>query len=357
MIQQSLFLSSTQSPVVARSVFCDEAIQTTFNGLLRRKKRSSQRRRTELFYLIFIIICLLSNTALAIQHPKKTTHYAHQKSISHHKKRPMKQIRKQHKKRKSLKKTKPIKKSKPLKKNKLLKKTKRQKTASKKIIAATMHLQPNVPSRLPAYVLNTTEKKLISYIKQIISHLHYSKYQFGGTHLDNKKGIYVIDCSSYVDHILKSVYPQAFSQLSEWSQTNKPTTEDFYHYFLQLHHPDLMHWSSVSDVKELRPGDVLVIRYQNKKGQERGGHVMLVMDKPLIINHEVAVRVTDSAGGGHSKDTRPAHASGVGIGTLLLKTDGTMSRPMAFAWKIGSKWETRASFAMGRPLSPEQMPS
>ena len=77
---------------------------------------------------------------------------------------------------------------------------------------------------------------------------------------------------------------------------------------------------------------------------------MVVMNKPVFDEDAYLVRVADSAPSGHSEDTRRAHKSGIGIGTLLLKVDSRTGRPSAYAWKVGSRWKQNVTFAMARPI-------
>lgn len=202
-------------------------------------------------------------------------------------------------------------------------------------------------SNLPVYLYSESEQNLVDFVHTMVSRLHYSTYRLGGTYINSSKGEYVVDCSTYVDHVLKSVYPHAYQRLSQYSQSQKPTSDDFYHYFTEVANQDSS-WNAINDVSQLRPGDILVFRYTNHVGDETGGHVMIVMDKPRAQDNFYAVRVADSASDGHSQDTRRPHSSGVGIGTLLLQTDHTQ-RPKAFAWKAGSRWQSNVAFAMGRP--------
>lgn len=207
-------------------------------------------------------------------------------------------------------------------------------------------------STLPGYLLTSIEKHLVDFVHHTIASVRYSVYKLGGRHFDTSHGVYIVDCSGYVDHILKSIYPQAYSSLVSSIGSEKPTTDDFYHYFNTLSNR-ATHWNTIEDVEELRPGDILVFRYKNSLGYERGGHVMIVMDKPTRHADTFSVRVTDSASGGHSKDTRQPRSSGIGIGTLLLKVNPKTYQPYAYAWKVGSHWDANVSFAMARPLGIE----
>lgn len=224
--------------------------------------------------------------------------------------------------------------------------------SSKPVKTQTVIQKQNVAtSSVPTYSLSSIEKNLVGFVRNTIASLRYSVYQMGGTRIDTSRGVYIVDCSGYVDHILKSVYPQAYSSLVSSTGSEKPTTDDFYHYFTNL--SASKNWNTIDDVEQLRPGDILVFRYKNSLGYERGGHVMVVMDKPVRNADTFLVRVTDSASGGHTKDTRQPRTSGIGIGTLLLKVNPKTYQPYAYAWKVGSRWETNVNFAMARPIDIE----
>lgn len=222
-------------------------------------------------------------------------------------------------------------------------------TLSEAKTSESTRLQNTGSTHLPGYLLNTIEKNVVGFVQNTISNLRYSTYKLGGTKIDTNRGVYVVDCSSYIDHILKNVYPRAYSSLTNWSGTEKPTTEDFYHYFTNLS-PNARHWNTIDEVEALRPGDILVFRYKNRYGSETGGHVMIVMDKPQQEGNVFKVRIADSASTGHTKDTRSPRTSGIGIGTMLLKVNPKTYQPYAYAWKVGSRWETNAYMAMARPI-------
>jgi hypothetical protein len=126
-----------------------------------------------------------------------------------------------------------------------------------------------------------------------------------------------------------------------------PNSENYYHFFAALPSEPVTNWDKVNSVDQLQPGDILVIRYQNHAQVPVGGHVMIVMNKPVHDTDAFLVRVADSARAGHSQDTR--RHSGIGIGTLLLKADPVSGQPYAYAWKEGGYWQDNVSFAMGRP--------
>lgn len=203
---------------------------------------------------------------------------------------------------------------------------------------------------LPDYLMSSTEKNLVEEVRNSITTLSYTSYKLGGAKIDKSRGVYVVDCSSYVDHILKSIYPDAYSSLTNYSGSYKPNSHDFYEYFQNLSESSESNWDTIEDVKKLRPGDIIVFRFKAKMSRNRPGHVMIVMDQPIRQNDVFLIRVADSAPSGHSVDTRQPHASGIGIGTLLLKVDPNTHSPYAYAWKVGSRWENNVNFAMARPI-------
>jgi hypothetical protein len=199
--------------------------------------------------------------------------------------------------------------------------------------------------------VSSIEERLVNFVHKTVATLRYSVYKLGGSRFDPYRGVYIVDCSSYVDRILQAVYPDAYSNLVNWTGSEKPTTHDYYDFFTSLPAESKYHWKPVEDVADLRPGDILVFRYKNAAGNETGGHVMIVMDRPIADDEDAfLVKVADSAAGGHSQDTRQAHVSGIGIGTLLLKKDPKTYQPAAFAWRVGGQLKHNVNFAMARPM-------
>lgn len=196
---------------------------------------------------------------------------------------------------------------------------------------------------------SSTDKRLVRFVHNMMANMRYSSYKLGGTHFDTTRGVYIIDCSNYVDRILKATYPLAYSRLVNWSGSAKPTTHDYYHFFTKLSARSKHYWDTIEDVKKLRAGDILVFRKKNMPRQTTG-HIMIVMDKPIRNKNMFLLRIADSAPFRHSQDTRRFRVSGVGIGTMLLKVNPKTSQPSAYAWSVGSSWKKNVVFAMARPL-------
>lgn len=204
--------------------------------------------------------------------------------------------------------------------------------------------------------MSSLEDRVVNYVRATVNTLHYSHYKLGGTHFDVSRGVYVVDCSSYVDHVLRTVCPSAYNNLTLSTGTDNPTTRDYYQFFSKLSPNAHQYWSKVNDVKSLEPGDILVFRTEQLKKIRHHrhriltsvGHVMIVMSKPIFDADAFLVRVADSASAGHGDDTRSPHVSGIGIGTLMLKAN-PKGEPYAYAWNFGSYWKKDVKFAMARP--------
>jgi hypothetical protein len=193
------------------------------------------------------------------------------------------------------------------------------------------------------------KEKLVKFVSHTINNLKYTAYKFGGNHFDASKGVYVLDCSAYVDKVLESIHPDAYFDLVDTLGTDRPTSHDYYTFFKSLPEDGSDSWNAVKTVEELEAGDILVFRYKNKKGKITGGHVMVVMDAPIGDADTYSVRVADSAPTQHSQDTRYKQ-SGIGIGTLSIKVNPSTGQPYAFAWRTGAKWMRNVSIAMARPI-------
>ena len=210
---------------------------------------------------------------------------------------------------------------------------------------------PPVQSKPTSSFISSIGQRLVHFVHNTVSTLRYSAYKLGGTHFDTSRGVYILDCSDYIDHILKEVYPAAYFDLVHASGADKPTTLHFYDFFSGLDNDPRDYWNRVDDVEQLQPGDILVFRYKRSFRSATSGHVMVVMNKPIRDEDGYLVRVADSAPVGHSQDTRARRVSGIGIGTMLLKANPKTGQPFAYAWKIGSRWNNNVHIAMARPVT------
>lgn len=208
----------------------------------------------------------------------------------------------------------------------------------------------NFTSKFPGNLMNSVKKDMVDFVEKTVDNLHYSSYKLGGKRFDPERGVYIVDCSNFVDNVLQNVYPDAYSNLVNSVGADSPASQHYFNFFHDLVDESDSHWNKINDVEKLQPGDILVFRYKNSRGTETGGHVMVVMDKPERASDVYFVRVADSAPSRHSEDTRHVNESGIGIGTLLLKANPKTGKPSAFAWGVNGYWNKNVKFAMGRPI-------
>jgi cell wall-associated NlpC family hydrolase len=211
----------------------------------------------------------------------------------------------------------------------------------------TVSQETGTPSRVLGS-LAFMHKHIIDFVMKTVSTLRYSDYKLGGSKFDTSRGIYIVDCSSFVDHILQKVSPQAYTSLVNATGAPTPATQHYYEFFNELSSKSDDNWNKVNNVEQLRAGDILVFRNKHNRRAQVGGHVMVVMEKPVNNMGVYFVRVADSAPSRHSEDTRQLHEGGIGIGTLLLKA-AKGGRPLAYAWAVGGLWNKNVNFAMARP--------
>lgn len=201
-----------------------------------------------------------------------------------------------------------------------------------------------------AWFISSISHRLVDFVHKTVSTVSYNAYKLGGEHFDISRGIYILDCSRYVDRLLQMVNPKAYSSLVSYTGAVTPTSQHYYEFFTGLAEDPNHFWHAVDEVEKLQPGDILVFRYKNRRGGVTGGHVMIVMSKPIRDNNTFLVRIADSAPTRHSQDTRQSHDSGIGIGTLLLKVNPVTHQPAAYAWGVGSYWNHRVDVVMARPV-------
>lgn len=216
---------------------------------------------------------------------------------------------------------------------------------------ASTHLQP------PGTAISMSamaSQHIIAWVRQTALKLKYSHYRFGGSYFNSQHGVYEVDCSGYVNHVLGNAAPDAYHTVVSWSRSYKPTSEDYYLFFNKLPRNTQQDWHKIQHVSQLTSGDILVFRYKHFwKRKTSSGHVMVVVSKPVPVSrysNTYYVQVADSALAGHSNDTRRPHTSGIGIGTLLIQENRISSSTCSYAWKVGAPWKKHVYVAMARPI-------
>lgn len=213
-------------------------------------------------------------------------------------------------------------------------------------ICNTLYAQDQ-PVSLP--VPQYAGQRIAQAVTNTLRTLTHSYYKYGGNYINKLHGVYAVDCSAYVDHILNDANLSAFKHLTSYMKTAKPSSRDYYSFFKQIpYNTTFNDWYHIKNVAQLRAGDIIVYR------AKRSGHVMIVVDAPQPLSGAANiyyVRVSDSASSGHGDDDTRGKKSGIGIGTLLLKTNNITDTPVALSWEVGAHWQHALNFAMARPIS------
>lgn len=182
---------------------------------------------------------------------------------------------------------------------------------------------------------------------QLAKETHYQHK----THIDKTAGVFDVDCSGFVDHLLKQVAPQQYDQLPIEPGHTRPRAETYYQFFVDLAQTPKPGWKAVSSFSELRRGDLIAWKKETA-AQETGdtGHVMVVGAAPVrLANASYQLTVYDSTKSPHDNDTRATGADGIGRGDLFFYVNA-QDAPIAF--QFSSKRQVHdAPISMGR-LSP-----
>ncbi|QVL34135.1 C40 family peptidase [Telmatocola sphagniphila] len=154
------------------------------------------------------------------------------------------------------------------------------------------------------------------------------------------------DCSGLINHLLMHTYSYTEDDLKNWTGSRRPTARR-YHDLIDL--GQSKNWKKIEKLENLKPGDLIAIKYLDAKEGDNTGHVMLVDAKPKLLNtpaetiagaaKQWEVPVIDSTMSPHGKkdsryDKNEKH-TGVGQGTFRILTDdqGTI---VGYTWSLDS---------------------
>lgn len=207
-----------------------------------------------------------------------------------------------------------------------------------RILVAFLLISTIIVSSASASVASTTTgctclvHPLIQESENIFGRMTYSAYQHTPV-MNDTTGVYLCDCSDYLNTLLKRSRPDAYRELPNYQKS--PTTKDYYTLFSTLKtRPSAgSAWYRIQDVRKLCPGDVVVWRNETAGT----GHVGLVLSQAAINpsrTSEVLVRIADSTLSPHADDTRAAGDTGIGSGVIGLKID-SKGQAVGMYWRGG----------------------
>jgi hypothetical protein len=168
------------------------------------------------------------------------------------------------------------------------------------------------------------------------------------THVDTGLGIYDMDCSGFVDFLLKRFAPDQFAQVPIESGHARPRAATYYQFLHGLAQTPMPGWTTVHKLADAQPGDIIAWEL-TAAAREDTGHVVIVAAAPVQTSFELyRVSVYDSSEIRHDEDTRPEGTSGVGKGTIIFRVNSE-GEPMAFRFNSQGHFH-QEPIAIGRLL-------
>lgn len=184
---------------------------------------------------------------------------------------------------------------------------------------------------------------------QRILQTHKETHYDHKTLIDETRGYYRVDCSSFVSYVLHKKAPLALSLLPIDAKHTRSRAQNYYDYFKNLEAPN-SHWMAVKTVVELERGDVIAWKYDPLLQKKDTGHVVIVSEKPLQEeSHLYRIRVIDASKGKHANDTRAEGNDGIGSGDMWFRVDKN-GVPIGLYWSSKEKKESQHPIAIGRVL-------
>lgn len=206
--------------------------------------------------------------------------------------------------------------------------------------------------QITAFAREDVQEKSVSQVVQqansILLNLKITRYSHK-TEVDEKKGIYILDCSSLACYILGKVAPNALAAVQVDSGHNHARAKNFYDTFSSSPIAKGRNgWMRIIKIMETEPGDFIAWRKNTFVRRGNTGHVVIVLQKPVMEeNGNVRLVVMDASRSGHSRDTRKKGESGVGVGVMWFKVD-EHGAPKGVLWSSRAKTIKYYPIAIGR---------
>jgi len=195
---------------------------------------------------------------------------------------------------------------------------------------------------------------IVARARQILATVKTSTYQHP-TDIDAAAGRFNCDCSGLIDYLLLQDLPSHYKSIPFPKTVKRPRAVEFYQVFntapAQPTPGEL--WQHIESITDARIGDLLAWRKDPLPEKGSTGHIVLFDSAPKPIAENLyEIIVIDSTSLPHHDDTRPANTTGVGRGTIYVKTDA-QGHPIAYAPKSPEGPFRKHPIAIARPIMPE----
>jgi hypothetical protein len=176
---------------------------------------------------------------------------------------------------------------------------------------------------------------LVTRARQVLATVKTSTYQHP-TDIDASAGRYNCDCSGLIDYLLLQDLPLHYKSIPAPPAPAQPTPGQL--------------WQHVETITQARTGDLLAWRKDPLPEKGSTGHIVLFDSTPKPIAENLyEIIVIDSTSLPHHDDTRPANVTGVGRGTIYIKTDA-QGHPIGYASKSANGPFLKHPIAIARPV-------
>ena len=187
--------------------------------------------------------------------------------------------------------------------------------------------------------------------ERILNSIKTTQYKHD-TQIDEKKGVYLCDCSGFVGYVLKQTVAKDDPKKGPLGDGNgRPTASQFEKAFAKAptKADGSSRWQHVVRLADARPGDVIAWRHE-KPMPGNTGHVVFVAERPVLESDGlVKVVIVDSTTKPMVDDTRAAGTSGIGRCTMWFTIDDE-GRPHAHIRGSRKATPKVESISIGRAL-------
>ncbi len=199
-------------------------------------------------------------------------------------------------------------------------------------------------------VPQSSASRILYQAKQILLNLKSTRYSHK-TKVNEKSGIYILDCSALACYILNRAAPVSLRLVPVDPDHRHARAKNFYDAFLNAQVGNTHNgWQRILRLMDAEPGDLIVWRRNPKPPTGNTGHIVVVMEKPVKEKDGgMRVVVFDSSRRRHARDTRQKGDSGVGEGIMWFRVDES-GAPVAIHWSNRKKRPKTCPIVIGRAI-------
>jgi hypothetical protein len=184
----------------------------------------------------------------------------------------------------------------------------------------------------------------------VLANVRETHYQHK-TFVKEAAGVYDMDCSGFVDYLLKRIARQQFEQLPIEPGHARPRAVEYFEFLNRLSRQPLPGWEAVDQLSQARRGDIIAWERQASSQQPGDtGHVVIIAATPTKKTKNLyEVEIYDSSGILHDDDSRPEHSGGLGKGNITFRVNES-GEPTAFRFNALAHFHSEP-IAIGRLLT------